>query len=208
MQPFFEGAEHGVILFSLGTDLRSDEIPKEKLLEFIEGFRGLKQRVLWKYEGEAPKDLPENVKVLRWFPQSSALAHPKVVLFITHGGILSVEESLQRGVPMLLIPFLSEQQRTARLATQNGYGLTLQLDDLTRETLADVINLMISSTQFKERSIESSKVFTDNPIPPMKVRNYYYLLLQFFLYLFTIFTCFRKQCFGLSIRSELKAPTT
>lgn len=168
LQPFFEGAEHGVILFSLGSDLRSDEIPNEKLQEFVEAFRGLKQRVLWKYESDVPPNLPENVKAVRWFPQSSALGHPKVVLFITHGGILSVEESLQRGVPMLFIPFQGDQQRAARHAVQNGYGKTLQFDELTRETLTNAINTMTSTPQFKQSAITFSKFFTDNPISPMK----------------------------------------
>lgn len=160
-------------MFSLGTDLRSEDIPKEKLVEIIEAFRGIKQRVLWKFDGEAPENLPENVKILKWFPQSSALGHAKVVLFITHGGILSVEESLARAVPMLFIPFVSQQQRAAQQAEQGGYGLTLQFDELTRETFADAINSILTSLEFKRNAIEASKLFTDNPIPPMKEATFW-----------------------------------
>lgn len=157
-----------MVIFSLGTDLRSDEMPKEKLSEFIEAFRKIKQRVVWKYDGEAPKNLPENVKLFKWFPLSSALAHPKVVLFITHGGILSVEESLFRGVPMLFIPFVGDQQRTARQAQRHGYGVTLQFDDVNQENLENAINFMTANAEFKQKANEVSNIFTANPVAPMK----------------------------------------
>lgn len=58
-------------------------MPQEKLLEILEAFRGLKQRILWKVEGDAPADIPPNVMIRKWIPQSDVLAHPKVVLFVS-----------------------------------------------------------------------------------------------------------------------------
>lgn len=85
LQEFIDNSEHGVILFSLGSFLQSSDLPKEKVDIFLKAFSKLKQRVIWKYEDESLV-APPNVLIKKWLPQSDILAHPNVVLFITHGG--------------------------------------------------------------------------------------------------------------------------
>lgn len=82
---FFNSAEHGVVIFSFGTFFRLSEMPQEKLAEIFAGFRYIKQKVLMKYDGDAPANLPQNVMVRKWIPQSDVLGHNKVVLLVTHG---------------------------------------------------------------------------------------------------------------------------
>lgn len=60
-------------------------MPQEKYDELIESFKNVKQRVLWKVDGKIPENLPSNVLARNWFAQSDFLAHPKIVLFVTHG---------------------------------------------------------------------------------------------------------------------------
>lgn len=84
-------------------------MPIAKLQAFIEAFRGLKQNVLWKYEGEPIENLPANVMVRHWMPQSDILAHENIVLFITHGGVFGKQEGIYHGVPMLFIPLYADQ---------------------------------------------------------------------------------------------------
>lgn len=90
---FVEQAEHGVILFSLGAYLQSSQMPKEKIEIFLNTLGKLKQRVIWKFEDESIKT-PPNVLIKKWLPQSDILAHPKVVLFITHGGMSGTFEGI------------------------------------------------------------------------------------------------------------------
>lgn len=85
IQEYIDSAEHGVIFFSLGSFLQSSEMPREKIDIFLAAFSKLKQRVIWKFEDESYK-VPSNVLVKKWLPQSDILAHPNIVLFITHGG--------------------------------------------------------------------------------------------------------------------------
>lgn len=65
----------------------SSEFPKEKIDLFLNAFGKLKQRVVWKFEDES-YDVPPNVMVRKWLPQSDILGHPNVVLFIGHGGTI------------------------------------------------------------------------------------------------------------------------
>lgn len=85
LQEYIDNSEHGVIIFSLGSYLQSSKLPKAKIDVFINVFRKIKQRVIWKFEDDS-YEVPLNVLIQKWLPQTDILAHPNVVLFITHGG--------------------------------------------------------------------------------------------------------------------------
>lgn len=109
-QSFLDTASSaGVIYFSMGSCIQSADMPPQKLKAFVEAFRGLNQKVLWKYENESIANLPENVMVRKWMPQSDILAHENVVLFVSHGGVFGKQEGVHYGVPMLFIPLYSDQ---------------------------------------------------------------------------------------------------
>ncbi|KAK4322957.1 hypothetical protein Pmani_006308 [Petrolisthes manimaculis] len=60
---------------------------------FIEAFRRLPHRVIWKYDVEL-NGVSDNVLIQKWLPQQDILGNNKVKLFITHGGLLSQQESI------------------------------------------------------------------------------------------------------------------
>ncbi len=78
-------------------------MPKEAKKIFLSSFSKLKQRVVWKWETETMGDIkiPKNVKLSKWLPQQDVLAHPNTKLFMSHGGLLSIQETLYHGVPVL-----------------------------------------------------------------------------------------------------------
>lgn len=65
-------ASHGVILFALGTNIKSSDFTPEKKEAVINTFRKLKQTILWKFETNIT-NLPENVIVRKWLPQMDIL---------------------------------------------------------------------------------------------------------------------------------------
>ena len=68
---------------------------------FLNVFKGLKQKVLWKWETEEMADKPDNVMLSKWLPQQEILAHPNCKLFITHGGQSSFQETLCHKKPVV-----------------------------------------------------------------------------------------------------------
>uniref|UniRef100_A0A1Y9H2X1 Uncharacterized protein n=1 Tax=Anopheles dirus TaxID=7168 RepID=A0A1Y9H2X1_9DIPT len=168
IQRFLDGAKEGVIFFSLGSYMKSADMPKDKMKAFLEVFRNLKQRVLWKYENEDVARLPKNVMVRKWLPQSDVLAHPKVVLFMTHGGMFGSQEGIYRGVPMLYIPFYGDQHRNALKAEQAGYALTLNFPEVNVITLGSRINELLTNPAFMKQAKRASELFRDNLVPPMQ----------------------------------------
>ena len=53
-------------------------------------------------------DVPENVLVREWFPQSAILAHNKTVLYFGHGGLNGLNEAIKYRKPMLAMPIWSD----------------------------------------------------------------------------------------------------
>lgn len=62
--------------------------------------------------------IPEDFIILNHIPQISVLKQAD--LFITHGGMNSVSEAMTYGVPMLVIPFVSDQPINARQVARLG----------------------------------------------------------------------------------------
>lgn len=87
---------------------------------------------------------------------------------MTHGGLFSVQEALQRGVPMLVIPFFNDQQRIGQQAQTRGHGLVLQFDDLTKETFTAAVNQITDNPEFMKQAKIAQALFTDNLVSPMQ----------------------------------------
>ncbi|KAB7505542.1 hypothetical protein Anas_01643 [Armadillidium nasatum] len=89
LEEWIEGSgEEGFIFFSIGSAMNPDFLPEEYRKILVKVFGSLKQRVLWKWNKETMPDLQSNVKLQKWLPQTDLLGHPKIKLFITHGGLL------------------------------------------------------------------------------------------------------------------------
>ncbi|XP_031639549.1 UDP-glucuronosyltransferase 2B1-like [Contarinia nasturtii] len=167
IQTFIDGAKHGVIYFSLGTVLKSSKLPKEKLDAFLGTFKSLKQRVLWKFEDDSIKNVPSNVMIKKWMPQNDILAHPKVILFISHGGLFGTSESLYHGVPLLLIPFFGDQHRNAHRIQTAGYGQFMPFPEVNKDSFSKTINELLSDESYLTKAKETSAIFKDNLVNPM-----------------------------------------
>ena len=70
---YIEESEEGVIYFSFGTMVRPDTMSPERLAMFLEVFAELRQRILWKCDGDKMPALPKNVRCYSWLPQRDIL---------------------------------------------------------------------------------------------------------------------------------------
>ena len=82
-------------------------MPDHKRVAMLNVFRGLKQKVIWKWETEEMDDLPPNVKLSKWLPQQDILAHPNLKMFISHGGQSSFQETLCHRKPAVRLSIKS-----------------------------------------------------------------------------------------------------
>ncbi|KAL1491838.1 hypothetical protein ABEB36_012373 [Hypothenemus hampei] len=174
VKDILDNSPEGVIYFSMGSNLKSKDLPLEKR-EFILRVLGkLKEKVLWKFEEDLP-DRPKNVLIRKWLPQQDILAHPNIKLFITHGGLLSTTETIYHGVPILAIPVFGDQNANADRAVAGGYGLKLEYlsSDFTEENLEKKLNELLHNPQYRNNVKSKQKLFHDRPEKPMKTAVYW-----------------------------------
>lgn len=65
-------------------------------------------------------------------------------MFITHGGMLSLTESMYFGIPVLIMPIVFDQITNAHLAEEIGYGLKLDFCEFTEEKFSEKVNKILN----------------------------------------------------------------
>ena len=92
---------------------------------------------------------PENFQIAPYVKQFEVL--PRTNVFVTHGGMGSVMESLYYGVPMVVVPQQVEQARNAQRIEELGLGIALDQKELTAEALCAAVERVYSDPTFYER---------------------------------------------------------
>ncbi|XP_022162084.1 UDP-glucuronosyltransferase 2B7-like isoform X8 [Myzus persicae] len=164
---FIEDSPQGVIFFTFGSTIKVSSLPEYIERSFKEALAAVPQRVLWKYEGEM-KDKPENVMTRKWFPQREILLHPKVKLFISHGGISGVYEAVDAGVPVLGFPIFYDQPRNIENLVLAGMAISMDLLSVTKEKVSNAISELIDDEKYLTNAKITSDRFKDRPMTPQQ----------------------------------------
>ncbi|KAK7788727.1 hypothetical protein R5R35_013368 [Gryllus longicercus] len=162
LQAWLDGAEQGVVYFSLGSNVMSKDLPADKLQAILRALARLPQRVLWKFEADALPGQPTNVRVAKWLPQQDILAHPNVRVFITQGGLQSFQEAVYHAVPLLGIPFIGDQPFNVAKMAAAGVGERLPLGDLTEDSLLAALRRLLHDPAYRERMHRLSAAYREH----------------------------------------------
>ncbi|XP_038214690.1 UDP-glucosyltransferase 2-like isoform X2 [Zerene cesonia] len=173
IERFLNESEHGVVLFSFGSLIKTSTIPKHKEEIIVKALSKLKQRVIWKYEdSEEEGTLSGNILKVRWLPQYELLRHKKVVAFIAHGGLLGMTEAVSAGKPMVVVPFFGDQPSNAASAEFAGFAKVLQYSELTEESLSAALESVLSA-EMRLQARTVSKIWNDRQNPPLDTAVYW-----------------------------------
>ncbi|MGI6607487.1 MAG: macrolide family glycosyltransferase [Erysipelotrichaceae bacterium] len=137
-----------VVYISLGTVIKG---AVSFFQSCIEAFRDENIDVIisagQKFNVKKLKNISSNVYIYNRVPQLEVLKIADA--FITHGGMNSVSEALVYGVPMIVIPFVSDQHVNARCVEKIGAGKVLAYSSVNKNTLKAYVLSVLSDTDIK-----------------------------------------------------------
>ncbi|XP_031777616.1 UDP-glucuronosyltransferase 2C1-like [Nasonia vitripennis] len=176
VQQWLDDSVAGCIYFSFGSMVVIESFPKPMLKAFYDSFKDIApMRVLWKIDKPQllPDGLPANVMTQKWFAQNQVLKHKNTKVFVTHGGLMSSQEAIQFGVPMVGIPIFGDQHQNVDVNVKRGISTKVTLSELMQETFTKAITELIRNPTYRKNSEKLKNLFMDRPMSPMDTAVYW-----------------------------------
>lgn len=126
------------------------------------------QRILWVARGETENILrrvglwtnTSTLLLVSWVPQQQVLGHPNVRAFFTHGGMNSLGESVVAAVPLVCMPFFTDQLDNCMRAAERGFGVALPRRGagVGIQQLRDALKQVLLEPSYKAAATQASLV--------------------------------------------------
>ena len=159
-----------VVLVSFGTSLSKFPLDLAKVIaDGLSKLSGIS--VLWKHSGGIPNTVGDNIKIVPWIPQNESsindiLGHPSTKVFVTHGGLNSLQESVYHSVPMVVVPLFFDHLRHARIVKMKGLGVSLDTYSMKSEDLTKAILEVLDNRMYNENAKKISALLKDRKRTP------------------------------------------
>lgn len=169
IEEIITSSKKGAVFFSLGSNAPSSAMSLEKKLIFLSAFAQFPDyNFLWKYEKPIVGfELPKNVFIRPWLPQSDILNHTKVKAFITHSGSLSTFESIWRGVPMVGVPFAFDQHGNILKSIEKGVAEQVDFTTLSTKMVVDTLRKVLDNPKYYDNAKQLSIRLQDQKEKPL-----------------------------------------
>lgn len=142
---FIESAEHGVVYFSLGGNIKPSAMEEERKLDIVKALSSLKQKVIWKFDDESLSVDPKQFMIRKWLPQYEILGHSNTKIFITHAGLLSCTEAIYFGKNVIAVPIFGDQPQNAKKLARLKFGIHLEYFNFTGKSLTWAVEEILSN---------------------------------------------------------------
>lgn len=147
-EPFEHISGRPLIYASLGTLINDN---RAFFRSVIDAMTGTEYDLLVSTGGAfKPTDfgaIPPNVTVREWVPQAQVLR--QAALFITHGGVNSIQDGLSHDLPLLLAPQQQEQTINSFAVLDQGAGLMLTRDKLNADSVRAGVERLLGEHTFR-----------------------------------------------------------
>lgn len=158
----FAKGKNPVLYISVGTVVKGT---MRFFQNYIEAFRDENIDVIISvgkdFDIKKLKNLPTNIYIFNSVPQLEVLKIADI--FVTHGGMNSISESLVCGVPMVVIPFIADQLINANSIEELGIGKCLTLSDANTNNIKDSVFSVLSDTNIKRNITKFQELINQAP---------------------------------------------
>ncbi|KAK4879421.1 hypothetical protein RN001_007567 [Aquatica leii] len=164
LKEFLDNATNGFIYFSLGSNVKSKDVPIEMRNVILDTFAELPFQIVWKFELDNLPNKSDNIFISKWMPQESVLNHPNIKVFITQGGLQSMEEAIYSFVPMIGVPFFADQYHNVQKMVKKGMGLSIDYKSINKDDFKNKIMEVIQDSRYKDKVTEIGTLIKDQPM--------------------------------------------
>uniref|UniRef100_A0A096M9W7 UDP-glucuronosyltransferase n=1 Tax=Poecilia formosa TaxID=48698 RepID=A0A096M9W7_POEFO len=110
----------------------------------------------------------KNTLLVNWMPQKDLLGHPKVKLFVAHGGTNGVQETIYHGVPIVGLPVFYDQYDNLLRLQDRGAAKILTLATVDKEdTFLKTVKEVLSEPSYRINMQRLSRLHRDQPMKPI-----------------------------------------
>ncbi|ACZ63605.1 egt [Pieris rapae granulovirus Wuhan] len=159
-----------VIYVSFGSIMDVSAMDQNMLSELVRVFNSLPYNVLWRAPDTIRTrfNLSSSVLTRNWFPQRDILNHPNVKLFVTQGGVQSMDEAIDSEVPTLGLAMAGDQFYNVHKTVQLGIGKSVNILKLEKERLDKKIVHMINNDRYTKRLRDLKKYIRSTTVDPLR----------------------------------------
>lgn len=93
-------------------------------------------------------------------------AHKNIKVFINHGGTLTTQEAIDKGVPLISLPIYGDQFLNIDKLEAKGVGVRLVYGTLTEKDVTEALAKVIDNPEYKTRMKAVQAKFRDRPMSP------------------------------------------
>ena len=143
-----------LIYISLGTVFNENIDFYKKCIKTFENSKEFQiiMNIGQKCEVKDLGELPGNIAAFNFVPQIKILKETDI--FITHGGINSVNEAIFEKLPLIVIPQNLDQIDNAKQIEKIKAGISLDINNITPEILKKAINNFIENKETLKKGVE------------------------------------------------------
>lgn len=91
----------------------------------------------------------EIIKLSNICKYNTAVEHPKIRAFITHGGLMGTQEAVTFGVPMIGIPLFADQFINIDAYVARNIAVKLDVNTMTEKDFDVALNAVLRDPKYK-----------------------------------------------------------
>nr|AGS47863.1 glycosyl transferase [Ectropis obliqua nucleopolyhedrovirus]QWV59710.1 ecdysteroid UDP-glucosyltransferase [Ectropis obliqua nucleopolyhedrovirus]UYO72918.1 ecdysteroid UDP-glucosyltransferase [Ectropis obliqua nucleopolyhedrovirus] len=164
----------GAVYVSFGSTIKVADMDYDFLQMLLRTFTKLPYNVVWKYDGDTENiHIPQNVYLQTWFDQYSLLHHKNVKAFVTQGGVQSIDEAIDAGVPLIGLPMMGDQSFNTNKFVELEIGCTLDTLTVTSDQLVTAIVATVENPKFRHNLKNLRHTMRHQPITALNKAIWY-----------------------------------